>query len=108
MIVTVVRFPETDESISLDEAAENFGGNAHTYLDTPGLLWKAYLRRDDGLQVGGVYWWTDRASAEARFNPGWRDGVTAKYGHAPTIEWFDAPVIADARNNVVLTEPPTV
>ncbi len=107
MIVTVVTFPETTEAISIEDAAEQFGGNAASYLDTPGLLWKAYLRREDGRQVGGTYWWTDRASAEARFNPGWLEGVTKKYGQAPTIEWFDAPVVADARNNVVLTEAPT-
>lgn len=106
MIVTVVRFPPTTEPISLEHATEKFGGNAQSYLDTPGLLWKAYLRSEDGLTVGGTYWWTDRASAEARFNPGWLAGVTEKYGHPPSIEWFDAPVVADARNGVVLTEAP--
>lgn len=106
MIVTIVRFAEMSDAITVEDAAEAFGGNAHTYLDTPGLLWKAYLRRDDGRQVGGVYWWEDRASAERRFNSGWLAGVTEKYGRAPVIEWFDAPVIADARNGVVLTDPP--
>lgn len=103
MIVTVVRFPPGTEPIGLEEAREQFGANASSYLTVAGLLFKAYLRREDGLQVGGVYWWADRASAEAKFNDGWLAGVTAKYGHAPTIEWFDAPVAVDPRAGQVLT-----
>ncbi len=105
MIVTVVRFT-LPEPVSLDDAREQFGGNAASYLDVPGLLFKAYLRGDDGATAGGVYWWKDRASAEAKFNDGWRTGVTEKYGAPPSIDYFDAPVIVDAQQGVIRTEPP--
>jgi hypothetical protein len=105
MIVTIVRFPAV-EPVGLAEARDRFGANAASYLDVPGLLWKAYLRSEDGTVVGGVYWWRDRVSAEARFGEGWRAGVTAKYGAPPTIEWFDAPVVVDNRGQEVLTEAP--
>ena len=105
MIVTLVRFPPRDP-VGLDEARDRFGSNAASYLDVPGLLWKAYLRSGDGTVVGGVYWWTDRASAEARFGDGWLAGVTAKYGAPPSIEWFDAPVVVDNRSATVFTEAP--
>lgn len=106
MIVTIVRFPRTPESVTVDEARDKFGGNADTYLNVPGLLFKAYLRSEDGHQVGGVYWWRDRASAEAKYNEGWQAGMIAKYGSLPEIEYFDAPVVVDPRAGEVLFEVP--
>ena len=108
--MTIVRFPPAEgdsaEILSVDDARERFGTNAHTYLDVPGLLWKAYLLADDGRTVGGTYWWADRPSAEAKFNDGWLAGVTEKYGAAPTIEWFEAPVVVDARFDTVRVAAP--
>lgn len=108
MIVTIVRFePDRDaEPVSVEEARARFGANAADYLTVPGLLWKAYLLGDDGKTVGGTYWWVDRASAEAKFNDGWRAGVTEKYGRPPSIEWYEAPVVVDARFDVIRVEPP--
>ncbi len=103
MIVTIVRFAPSEQPLTANEARELFLSNAASYLDVPGLACKAYLRSDDGLVVGGCYWWTDRASAEARFNADWLAGVTEKYGTAPTIEWFDAPVIVDGRAGEVIS-----
>ncbi len=105
MVVTIVRFasqPPLDRS----EALDHFAGNASRYLHIPGLLWKAYLRAEDGQTIGGAYWWRDRASAEARFNDGWLEGVTAKYGAPPTIEWFETPVVVDGVAKVVRSGPP--
>lgn len=106
MIVTIVRFPATADPISLDDARDKFGANAATYLDVPGLLFKAYLRSEDGHQVGGVYWWSDRGSAEAKYNEGWQAGMLAKYGSLPDIEYFDVPVAVDPRSGTVLTTAP--
>lgn len=105
MIVTVVRFPKS-EPRSSQEALDAFSPGASSYLSVPGLLLKAYIRSEDGTQIGGTYWWKDRASAEAKFNPGWLAGVTEKYGAAPSIEWFDAPLVVDVQNQVLLTEAP--
>ncbi len=106
MIITIVRFAgATTESVA--EATEIFAESAARYLEVPGLLGKAYLRSEDG-SVGAVYWWTNRADAEARFNPGWFDGVTEKYGTAPTVEFCDAPIIVDNIARTIRTEPPMV
>lgn len=105
MIVTVVRF-ELPTPISVDDARERFGANAAQYLTVPGLLFKAYIRSEDGQIAGGVYWWTDRASAAAKFNDGWRAGMQAKYGADPSIEYFDAPVVVDAVDGMIRVEPP--
>ncbi len=105
MIVTVVRFPAI-EPLGPDEARARFGANAASYLERDGLLWKAYLRSDDGSRIGGVYWWRDRPSAEAAFNDGWRSGVTEKYGAEPSVEYFDAPVVVDGVAGVVRVDAP--
>ncbi len=105
MIVTVVRFT-LPQPVSLDDARDQFGANASSYLDVPGLLFKAYLRGEDGATAGGAYWWADRASAEAKFNDDWLAGVTEKYGTPPSIEYFDAPVVVDPQQQVIRTEPP--
>ena len=105
MIVTIVRVKAAGP-LSVDEARELFSENAARYLEIPGLISKSYLLSEDGQDTGGVYVWVDRASAEAKFNPGWLEGVTAKYGAPPTVEYFDAPVLVDAANQVVRVTPP--
>lgn len=107
MFVTIVRFPESD-ALTLAESRTKFSESAASYLEVPGLLWKAYLRSEDGASVGGVYWWRNRASAEAKFNDGWLAGVSAKYGAEPQIEWFDAPVVVDTQSQSIQVDvPPT-
>ncbi len=106
MILTIVRFPGTSTS-NIDEAAEIFAESAARYLDVPGLIGKAYLRADDGT-VGAVYWWTNRADAEARFNPGWVEGVTEKYGSPPVVEFCDTPIVVENVTGTIRTSPPRI
>ena len=104
MILAIVRFPgATTETLS--EATEIFSESAARYLDVPGLIGKAYVRYDDGT-VGAAYWWTDRNAAQARFNPGWIEGVTEKYGAAPIVEFCDPPVVVDNLTGTIRTTPP--
>lgn len=105
MIITMVRFPPR-EPVSVTDARILFGSNAASYLDVPGLLWKAYLRSDDGTRVGGVYWWADRNSAESMFSADWRAGMVDKYGAEPTVEYFDAPVVVDGLRQALFTKAP--
>lgn len=106
MIITIVRFAGASTE-SVEEATEIFSESAARYLEVPGLLGKAYLRADDGT-LGAVYWWTNRADAEAKFNPGWLEGVTKKYGSAPKVEFCDAPIVVDNILGTIRTEPPKV
>ena len=105
MMITIVRFPSA-QPVTFEEARDRFGANAASYLDVSGLLWKAYLRSEDGTRVGGVYWWANREAAEAKYNAGWRAGMTEKYGADPEIEWFEAPVVVDAISQVLRVDAP--
>ncbi len=104
MILTQVRFPGATTE-SLEEATAIFAESAPRYLDVAGLIAKLYLRAEDG-SVGAVYWWTDRSSAENRFNDRWRAGVADKYGVQPTVEYFDAPIVVDCIFGTIRTGPP--
>lgn len=105
MIVTVVRIKGAGP-LTVSEAKVLFSQNAAGYLEVPGLISKTFLLSDDGQDTGAVYWWRDRESAEAKFSPGWFEGVGAKYGAPPVVEYFDAPVHVDAISQIVRLGPP--
>jgi hypothetical protein len=94
MITALVQF-SLPAPISLAEAAKRFESSAPKYQNLNGLVRKYYLRSEDGRTAGGVYLWESRAAAEAVYNAEWRARVEQLYGSAPTITWFDTPVIVD-------------
>lgn len=77
------------------EARALFEATAERYLGHPGLVRKAYFRSDDGRVVGAIYDWESRAAGEALYDDAWRARVTAHYGAAPEVTWFETPVVVD-------------
>lgn len=94
MIITQVRF-ELREPMTLDAATALFESTAPRYKGRPGLQRKYYIRSDDGLSVGGLYFWDTRKHAEDTYTVAWRAMVSEKYGVAPRISYFDVPVMVD-------------
>ena len=94
MIIAQVKFPRADP-ISLEEATKIFESTAPKYKGRQGLQKKIYTRSEDGMIVGALYFWDSRGDAEATYTQAWRDMVTTKYGTAPEITFFDAPVVVD-------------
>jgi len=97
MLFTKVDF-KLSTPMSLAEATEVFESTAPKYKGHPGLLLKHYFRSEDGLTVGGIYFWENRAAAEATYSGPWRALVQEKYGVAPKIEYYDSPVHVDNRH----------
>lgn len=94
MITTITQF-RLPKPITLEEARRIFLSTAPTYQGVPGLIRKCYVLSEDGSTAGGVYLWTSRAAAEAMYTDEWTRFVTAKYGTAPTVTYFDSPVVVD-------------
>ena len=94
MITALVQF-ELPSPITLAEATRRFEGSAPKYQNLPGLVRKYYVLAEDGLRAGGVYLWESRQAAEAVYSGEWRERVTKLYGTAPSITWFETPVIVD-------------
>ena len=94
MITTVVQF-RLAEPLSLDEAKRRFLSSAPKYRNLPGLVRKYYIRSEDGMTAGGVYFWENREAAEKVYTGEWRAFVEKLYGSAPAIDWFESPVVVD-------------
>lgn len=94
MIIAQARF-ELKEPLSLAAATEIFESTAPKYKGVPGLHRKIYLLSEDGGVVSALYFWENRAAAEAFYGPAWRDMVSSKYGVEPTLAYFEAPVVVE-------------
>jgi hypothetical protein len=99
VITAIVRYrlpPHIDEAncrAHYERIAPGFG-------DVPGLLQKQFIWREDG-SAGGVYRWTDRASAERFYSGPWRDEIRERYDSEPEIEFFHTIAITDNPGGVV-------
>lgn len=65
------------------------------YAGIAGLAFKAYSFERASGDYGGVYFWRDRASAEAWFNEAWHQRVRKERGSDALVRYFDAPVSLD-------------
>lgn len=65
------------------------------YSKLPGLMFKAFSFERDSSDFGGLYFWRDRASAEAWFNPAWFERVRKQRGVEAQVRSFDALVSVD-------------
>lgn len=99
MITAIVRYrlpPHIDE----DACRAHFERIAAAFGEVPGLVQKQFIWREDGV-AGGVYRWTDRASAERFYTGPWRDGIRARYDYEPEIEFFHTVAITDNPGGLV-------
>lgn len=94
MIVAVVRFP-LEPPLSAAAAAAAFAASAPNYQHVPGLMRKHYLLGDGGHVGGGVYLWESREAAEALYDDAWRARLEARYGSAPTVEYYESAVTVE-------------
>ena len=93
MITAVVRF-KLPQGTTQQDAKALYEKSVPRYQGVPGLVRKYYLYGDN-LTGGGVYLWTDRATAERFYSEAWRNSVKERFGAPPTIEYFDSSVIVD-------------
>jgi hypothetical protein len=94
MIAVSVTF-RLPASVALEDMKRISLGTAEKYRKVPGLIRKYYVRSEDGATAGGIYLWKSRAAAEALYTDDWRKTVQAAYGCAPSITYFDCPVVVD-------------
>jgi hypothetical protein len=103
MITALVQF-KLPAPISLEQAREIFESTAPKYKGMQGLIRKYYLLSEDGAMGGGVYLWESREDAERVYTGEWKQFVTEKYGTAPTVVYFDTPVIVDNLSGQILKD----
>ena len=57
------------------------------------------------LVSGGVYEWSDKASAEHYFDAAWRQRMQERYGVVPDVQHFALPCLVDNISGQVLIDP---
>jgi hypothetical protein len=103
MIVTYCTFglpgdftPEKTRSVFRDSTGK--------FENMPELIRKYFLLAEDGRSAASVYLWESRAPAEAFFTGAWKDFMVGKYGHRPTVTYFECPVVVDNRAREVIKD----
>lgn len=102
MITTLVQF-QLPQRVSPEQAKEISLGSAPQYQQVPGLLRKYYVFSEDGSRAGGMYLWKTRQDAEHLYTEEWEKMVHEKYGAAPSVTYFDCPVVVDNKSDEILT-----
>ena len=74
------------------------------YRDLAGLTYKAYSFSQRDGRYGGIYLWTDRASADAWFDAAWHARVERERGAKGEVRIFDAPVVLDNTAGVAVAD----
>lgn len=100
MITAIVRYalpPEIDKKGCRD----HFLKIAPGFQTIPGLIRKQFIWNDGGI-AGGVYQWDSRAAAEAFYQGPWLEGIIARYGNAPLIEYFETFAVTDNLSGEVI------
>ena len=101
MITALVQFT-LKGPVTPEKARELFAASAPKFRGIPGLVRKYYLLSEDGRTAGGVYLWKSRAEAEAVYTADWKKSIQDRYGSAPTITYFESPVIVDNQTGEIL------
>ena len=99
--ITTFRLPK---ALTRDEARRIFLSTAPTYQGVPGLVRKVYVLSEDGATAGGIYLWNSRAEADAMYTESWKAFVREKYGTAPSVTYFDSPVVVDNLTNEIFSD----
>jgi hypothetical protein len=94
-MITAIVLYDLPSSIGLEECREHFTRIAPDFLKAKGFLRKQFICRKEGGVAGGVYMWESEADAEVFYSGPWRDGIRARYGNDPKIQYFETVALTD-------------
>lgn len=99
MITAIVRY-QLPAHIGRDQCRAHFETIAPGFGAVAGLIRKQFIWNESG-QAGGVYQWHSAADALRFYQGPWLDGILARYGSYPTIDYFETLAITDNPGGVV-------
>ena len=102
MITALVQF-RLPQPVTPEKAQQLFIGSAPKYREAPGLIRKYYLLSEDGGTAGGVYLWKSKEDAARLYTKDWEGVIRERYGAAPTVTYFESPVIVDNLTNQIIS-----
>lgn len=99
MITAIVRY-HLPATISRQDCQRHFETIAAGFGLVPGLIRKTFIWNETGT-AGGVYQWHSLADAKRFYQGPWLDGILARYGTYPQIDYFETLAITDNPGGVV-------
>ena len=99
MITAIVRY-KLPATIGRDACRAHFASIAPGFGDVSGLIRKQFIWSENGT-AGGVYQWASIAEAKRFYSGPWLDGILARYGTYPEIEYFETFAVTDNPGGVV-------
>jgi hypothetical protein len=94
-MITAIVLYDLPESIGLEECRRHFTMIAPDFLKAPGFVRKQFICEREGRVAGGVYMWESQQAAEQFYTGPWREGIRARYGNDPRIQYFETVALAD-------------
>ena len=94
-MITAVVLYDLPEGIGLEECRRHFTMIAPDFLKAPGFVRKQFICEREGRVAGGVYMWESQQDAEKFYTGPWREGIRARYGNDPRIQYFETVALAD-------------
>src|SRR3984893_15765907 len=94
-MITAIVLYNLPESIGLEECRAHFTKIAPDFLKAKGFLRKHFICRREGGVAGGGYMWESQANAEAFYTGPCREGIRARYGNDPKIQYFETVALTD-------------
>jgi hypothetical protein len=99
MITAIVRY-KLPGSIGREACRAHFAKIAPGFGDVPGLIRKQFVWSESGV-AGGIYQWDSLENARRFYQGPWLDGILARYGAYPDIEYFTTFAVTDNPGGVV-------
>lgn len=103
MITAIVRY-RLPASIGREACRAHFHRIADGFGAIPGLVRKQFIWSETGT-AGGVYQWESLAHAKDFYQGPWLDGILARYGTYPEIEYFETLALTENPGGVVTLDP---
>jgi len=99
MITATVRY-KLPTHIDYAACREHFHTIAPDFQHVKGLISKHFIWNESGW-AGGVYQWETLEDARSFYGGSWLDGIVARYGMRPQIEFYEVFALTDNTRGTV-------
>ena len=103
MIAVICEFG-LPSSFTPQKARAVFRDSTSKFEEMPGLIRKYFLLSEDGKAAASVYLWETRTLAKAFFTGESKVFMAGKYGHRPTVTFFERPIGVDNHTGEVIKD----
>ena len=94
-MITVIVYFKLPDGVTREEIVSKFELTVQKWSENQDLIRKNYIIDLDRGIAGGVYLWKEKIHAEIWLGAECRKMVKDTYGEAPTLQFFETPIVLD-------------